>query len=84
MYLSAYTQLPVFQMSSIIAAFCKQYLRDKNCYVLQCLIHTNLLSQACFPWPCALPSHLYLQKVNARILTSVSGSKEALTDRTSP
>ena len=84
MYLVASTELPVFEMSSIIAAFCKQYIRDKSCYVLQCLIHTDLLSQACFPWPCALPSHLYLQKVSARILTSVSGSKEALMDRTLP
>lgn len=82
MYLLATTELHVFEMSSIIAFFCKQYLRDKSCYVLQCLIHTNLLSQACFPWPCALPSHLYLQKVSASILTSVSGNKEALMNRT--
>lgn len=84
MYLLASTELPVFEMSSIITFFCKQYLRDKSCYVLQCLIHTNLFSQACFPWTCALPSHFYLQKVSARVLTSVSGSKEGLMDRTLP
>lgn len=84
MYLLASTQLHVFEISSIIAFFCKQYLRDKSCYVLQCLVHTNLLSRACFPWCCALPSHLYLQKVSASILISVSGNKEALRNRTLP
>lgn len=81
MYLLASTELPVFEMSSIIAFFCKQYLRDKSCYMLQCLILSSPYSHACFPWLCTLPNHLNLHKVSARIQTSVSGSEEALMDR---
>lgn len=40
MYLLASKEFPVFEMSSIIAFFCKQYLRDESCYLLQCLIPT--------------------------------------------
>lgn len=76
MYLMASTEPPVFETSSIIA-FCKQHLREESC-----LTHTNLLPLASSLWPCALPGHLYLQNVSARILGSVSSSKEALVNWT--
>lgn len=75
MYPTASNEHPDFETSSILA-FCKQYLREESCYVLQCLTHTNRLPPACFPWRCALPSHFYLQDVSARILGAVISSKK--------